>query len=105
MKPKQIRANMFFLSAQYKKNKQGRAIAGTEEVLDAGVESMLELEKKLTRMEEIIFNQRHYARQLHAEYKWCRDMLIKNGLFNRTAVKAFIKKELGIEEDKDAEQV
>ena len=99
MKPKQIRANMFFLSAQYKNNKQGRAIAGTEEVLDAGVEAMLDLEHKLTRLEEIIFTQRHYARHMHAQYKWCKDQLEKHGLFDRKAVQEFARKEMGIAEE------
>lgn len=105
MKPKQIRANMFFLSSQYKKNKHGRAIAGTEDVLDAGVEAMIDLEKQFTRLQEIIATQRHYARHLHAEYKWCKDVLTKHGLFDRKAIQEFARKELGIEEEKDAEQV
>ena len=103
MKPKQIRANMFFLSAQYKKNKQGRAIAGTEDVLDAGVEAMLDLEKRCTHLQQIIARQRNYARHLHAEYQWCKDTLIKAGLYNRKSMRDFAS--IQQEETKIDEQV
>ena len=99
MKPKQIRASMFFLSSQYKKNKQRRAIAGTEEILDAGVEALLELEHRLTRLEEIIFNQRQYTRHLHAQYKWCKNKLVEHNLFDRDAMDAYYKKKCGLPEE------
>lgn len=88
MTPKQIRADLFFLAAQYKKNKQGRAIAGTEDVLDAAIQSMRELENQNARMQEIISNQRHYTRHLHALYKYCKDTLEQHGLLDRKAMAA-----------------
>lgn len=83
MKPKQIRANMFFLSAQYKKNKQGRAIAGTPEVLDAAIDAIRDLEKQNARLQQIIATQRWYTRRLHQMHKYCKDKLVQAGLYSK----------------------
>lgn len=82
-KPKQIRANLYFLSAQYKKNKQGRAIAGTPEVLDAAIDAIRDLEKQNARLQQIIATQRWYTRRLHQMHKYCKDKLVQAGLYNK----------------------
>lgn len=83
MRPKQIRADLFFLSVQYKHNKQRVAIAGTEELLDAAVDAMRDLERENARLQQVIATQRWYARRLHQIHKYCKDRLVKAGLFDK----------------------
>ena len=82
-KPKQIRANLYFLSSQYKKGRGNKVVAGTPEVLDAAVDAMRDLERENARLQQIIATQRWYARRLHRIHKYCKDRLVKAGLFDK----------------------